>query len=462
MKLLNLQWINFVIMLFLIPFIFYSQNKKNSYYNEALKLIENGKDYENANILLDKAMLKDSTNRDYLLLKSRILFLKSDCLESLKYLEKVILIDKKVSDSTVIYYSELADCLEEHETAIEVLKNFLNKHKSDIVKVKLAQKYFLIERYNESIILYKEYVNDNPKDIDAIIDYIRILFSFKDPKDAIVELKKGLKDNPNNVRLLVYLASCYHNTKQYDEAISIENMILKLDYKAEHIASRAMLYELQGKWAEAYEDYKKIVGLDKCNIDYYVKILQYEYNNRSYDKVIENSYKVINCNKSYESSILDGLYTSLFFCHDFEKGKIYLEKKLTVAPDTFNPYYLKLLILFKDKQYDDILRFIDLTSKTKDINSTNLNNINLLKFSYYLVKEDYEGFINYWKSGEVKSLDNNLNFTFVEGTMSDKTKVETNFNKETGVINTTLIIPTKVFRLLMDKYNFKMEINTKK
>ena len=127
MNLLKNKLINFLIIMLFSPLLLFSQKKGDLYYKEALKLIENDKNFEKANILLDEAIEKDSTNRDYLILKSKTLFLKSDCSNSLRYLQKVILLDKKFSDSTAIFFSDLADCLKDNSTAIEVLKDYLNK-----------------------------------------------------------------------------------------------------------------------------------------------------------------------------------------------------------------------------------------------------------------------------------------------------------------------------------------------
>ena len=213
-----------------------------------------------------------------------------------------------------------------------------------------------------------------------------------------------------------------------------------------------------GKTDKVYEDLNRIIEIENCNAEYYSKILQYEYENKMYEKVIENSYKVIECNASYENSILDGLYTSLFFCGDFLKGNLYLDKKLASNPNNINPYYIKSLILLKNKQYDDVLKCLDLALKSKDIEKNDIVNINTVKFGFYLLKEDYQGFVNYFNSGDVKTLDNNLNFTFIEDSKSKVTEIKTDFNKTTGAVNSSIIIPTKVFKLLEHKYGLKIEL----
>nr|WP_315258549.1 tetratricopeptide repeat protein [uncultured Flavobacterium sp.] len=421
-------------------------------YFENSKLFTENKNYDKALIEIDNALKLDSLNKDYLLLKVKILYNKSDCSNAIVELQKIVLNEDKFDDVTVSYYSDLFDCIGESKKATETLLEYIKENKSEEIFIRLAQRYFKIKDYDKSIFYYRESIKLNPYDIDAIIDLTRILYAFKSSDEAINEVSKGLENNKNNIRLLTYLASCYHNNKDFNKAIEIENQIIKLEYKPEHIASRAMLYELQGKKAEAYEDHKIIIKLVKCNQEYFFKVLQYEFENRLYEKVIENSYKVITCDAKNESIVLDGLYTSLFFSGDFEKGSQYLDKRIASNPDNFNPYYIKSLLLLKNKQYENVLKNLELALKSKDADKENILRANLLKFGYYLLKEDYKGFVSYWKTGNVKSLDNKLNFAFVENSEKEKTEIKIDFNKNTGEVTSSIIIPTKVFRLLRDKY----------
>ncbi|MEN2400859.1 hypothetical protein GKZ90_0013825 [Flavobacterium sp. MC2016-06] len=454
----------FTLLLVFSFFNLFSQINSHQYFEDSKKFTNN-KDYNNALTSIDNALKSDTLNRDYLLQKVRILYSKSDCENALITLNKVLLKEKKGDDETFSFFCDLADCLNQSEAATKVLMDYVKKKKfkSDEMIVKLAQRLYLEKKYNKSIYYYNEYIKLNPKDSNVIIDLAKIIYSYKGSEEGIKNIKSALNNNKDNIELLTCLSNFYLKSMDYQKAIEIEDQIIRLNYNVTHIATRAILYEKAAKYGNAYEDNKTVIKLLKCDGEhYYMKVLQYEFDNHLFEDLVNHSLELIECNKStYESVVIDGLYTSLFFCGDFEKGKFYLEKRLASNPDIFNPYYLKLLISFKEKQYDDILKYIDLASKTKDIDSSNLLNLNSLKLGYYLIKEDYDGFIAYCKSGEVKSLENNLNFTFLEGTMSDKTTLESNFNKETGGINTTLEIPTKVFRTLMDKYNFKIEINTK-
>ena len=436
-------------------------SSKNNY-EEAIKFTDN-KNYEKALYSINEALKFDKLNRDYLLQKIKILFFESNCFSGLNLLFKLIKKEKKVDDVTVSYLCDLYDCLNESTEASRVLTNYVDKKKFDSneIIITLAQRYFATKNYEKTIYYYKEYLKLNPKDVKAIIDVSRIIFSSRGSESGINNLKRELEKNLNNIELLTCLSNFYYEIQEYQKSIDIENQIIKLDNNNyTQIATRAMLYEKINNLEKAYEDNKTIISLLKCNTDSYIKVLQYEYENKLFEDVVKHSLELIECNKSYENLIVDALYTSLFFCGNFEKGKIYLEKNLNINSNNFNSFYLKSLILFKDKEYENVLKYLNLAKNSKDIDLSSSNNINLLEFGYYLLVEDYEGFVSYCNSIKIKSLQNNLNFEIVEGKMTDKTELKTDFIKTTGVIKTTLIIPSNVFKMLANKYNLKFEIYT--
>jgi len=444
----------------MISFATYGQINSKHYFQDSQRLFEEKK-HDKALTAIDNALKTDSLNRTYLIHKVNILYNSSKCNDAMIVLNKVYEVNnEKIDDQIMVFFIALYDCLGQNEKATKILTNYIDKkqYQDNGIIINLAQRLMNEEDYENTALYYKKYLALNPHDIDAIVDLTRILYAFKSSDEAIKEVFAGLKNNKDNIRLLTYLASCYHNNKEYDKAIEIENKIIKLDYKPEHIASRAMLYELAGKKAEAYEDNKTIVGLIKCNSEYYFKVMQYEFENRMFEKVIENSHKLIACDPKNEDTVLDGLYTSLFFCGEMEKGKLYLDKKLKLKTGTFNSYYLKALVLLKEKQYSEVLKYLDLASQTKDGTPEDLKKVSILKFAYYLLIEDYQGFINSWKSGNIQSLNTDLEFAFSENFQNEKTELKVDFNKTTGVINSSLIIPTKTFKLLRDKYGLDVKI----
>lgn len=433
----------------------------DQFFNESKELTDK-QDFDKALLKIDKALELDSLNRNYIMQKIKVLYYKSDCENSFILMSRLVLKEKKFDDETMFFSCLISDCLKQSEEATEGLMHYVNskKYVNNEMLVLLAQRLYNSKKYDECIYYYNEYLKLEPKDVNVIIDFSRIIYAYKGSEEGINVVVKGLDRLPNNMDLLKCLVAYYHTSMAYDKAIEIQNQIIEINNDIKNIETRAKLYELIGKPSKAYDDYKTILTLRKCATEYYLKILQYEFDNKHFKEVVEHSFELIKCDKSYENSIIDGLYTSLFFCDDFEKGKFYLEKRIMQNADNFNAFYLKILVLFKDKQYEDILKYIDLARKSKDINDTHLSNINLLKFSYFLVKQDYDGLSSFWKSGEIKSLNNNLNFTLTEESNIDNVEVKSEFEKN-GIIKTTLMIPTKVLKLLIDNYKLKIETSNK-
>ncbi len=437
------------------------QSTPHEYFKASQELFKN-KEYDKAISTIDKAIQLDSRNRDYLILKTTILYNDSKCNEAMEVLDKIYALNgKKYDDDIIAYAVQLYDCFDKTEVATKILKNYVDKKKYtnvDLV-VFLAQRLANLGDIEGAQLYYDEVIKLNPDDIASTIDYAKILFTYKSPEDARVLLYKSLTLHPNNLSLLIYMAGYYLQIQDYDKALDYQNRVLLIENNNARLGDRAGIYELKGMKKEAYFDYLKIVETDKCNIDYYTRILKYEFDNRMYKENIEHSYKLISCNSAYKESLLDGLYTSFFFYNDFKKGTEYLNEKLSLRPDNFNPYYTKVLILFQDKQYDEIPKYIDLALKAKDIEDNDIINLGVLKMAYYLIVEDFEGFVSYWKHNDGKNvLDNNLSFTVIEETMGEKAELRTIFDKDSGIIKSSLIVPTKVFRLLRDKYGLVFDV----
>ena len=104
---------------------------------------------------------------------------------------------------------------------------------------------------------------------------------------------------------------------------------------------------------------------------------------------------------------------------------------------------LKSLILIKNKEYESIIKYLDLASKSSDADNNDLNNVTLLKLVCFLLHEDYDGLAEFWKRNDSMPLSNTISFTFSENTKTEKTELTTYFNKNTGVINSSIIIPTR-------------------
>jgi tetratricopeptide (TPR) repeat protein len=427
-------------------------------YEESKKFEEN-KEYDKALSSIDKALKLDPQNHDCILQKARVLFFKKDCDGSFNLLKELIKREGTIDDEEMGCLCDITDCMGDKDEATEGLMEYVNskKYKHGVIVLTLAIRLANAKRYDESISYYNQYLVLEPNDVDAMIDAARIVYAAKGSKEGVALLENYLRAKPNNTKLLNALGAFHFFGKDYEKALEAQNRLLAVEYNVENLNVRAKIFVAMLKMAAAYQDYKKIIEIDKCKVDLYSVILEYEYANQLFENLIATSNQLISCDKDYEEQLLDGLYTSMFFCGDFKTGKIYLDKKLAANPDNFNPYYTKAILLFKEKQYPDILKYLDLASKAKDIEPAYAKNLNLLEFAYYLIIEDYEKAANYWKSKGIQSSDTNISFKFIENTAIAKTQINTAFDRKSGIINSELTIPGKVLRLLQGNYGLKID-----
>lgn len=375
-------------------------------------------------------------------------------------LEYVSRINPK-TENIFLYISKLyIECENDNEVGLEVLKSALDGPFSNSQKIakQLVLNYIQLEDHENTIYYLKKYLELAPNDIEShnnLFEFLFVLNRFDEAENALL---LGLKNNHEDITLLTKLSKYYYNRKKYESCISILNRILKKEYTVDNIKDRAIVYEENNQLDKAYDDYKKIIEIDKCNLEFYTKVLSYEYNNRMYEKVISNSLKSIKCDSSYEKVVIDGLYTSLFFCNDFKTGTEYLDKRLLSKPNNYLPYYLKAITLFNQKSYDQALNYLELALKYNNtISSVEISKINLLKYGIYLVTEDYESFAKIWKENDSKQLNNELlPFVTPVTIQNKKTVLSVIFDKKTGLINTSLIVPDEIFKILNDKHGIKI------
>lgn len=433
----------------------FSQNYTDAKYyaNESKKLLTE-KEHIKAIKMIDKSIEMDSLNEDYYIQKADIYHENSKCEDGLNVLLKYLDISGNISEKGMLYMSELVECSYSKEHSLKFLITASNGNFGDskLILTEIISKCLDLKDYDNAIIYYNKYIHLMPNDVDSINSLYTLLYGLDKFDEAEKLLLLGLKNNPDNLSLFSNLAGFYFVRNDYTSCISIMNKIVKQDCNVENIKHRAIVYEKDNQMGLAYEDYKKIIEIDKCNEESYSKILQYEYDNKNYESVITNSQKFINCNPTAENNLIDGLYTSMFFCNQNRKGVELLNKRLSQKPDLFLPYYTKAVILIKQKEYEKALQYIELALKSNGISKSDYLTVNLLKIGVYLVLEDYKSLSSFATEYDIKQVisDNRTNISKT----NEIKKVELNvfFDKQKGIISTFIAIPVKVINLLNDKY----------
>ncbi|KUJ60741.1 hypothetical protein AR687_17105 [Flavobacteriaceae bacterium CRH] len=434
----------------------FSQNYTDAkYYADESKKLLTKKEHIKAIEMIDKAIEIDSLNEDYYIQKAYIYYENSKCEDGLNVLLKHLEVAGNISEEGMLSMSELVECSYSKEHSLKFLITASNGNFGDskLILTQIISKCLDLKDYDNAIIYYNKYIHLIPNDVDSINSLYTLLYGLNKFDEAEKLLLLGLKNNPGNLNLFSNLAGFYFATNDYTSCISIMNEIVKQDYIVENIKHRAIVYEKNNQIGLAYEDYKKIIQIDKCNEECYGKILQYEYDNKNYESVITNSLKFINCNAAAENNLIDGLYTSMFFCNKNKKGVELLNRRLSQKPDFFLPYYTKAIILINQKQYEKALQYIELTLKSNGLSKSDYLTINLLKLGVYLVLEDYNSLSSFATEYDLRQVisDNKTNIS--KTNKIKKVKLNVFFDKQKGIISTSIDIPVKVMNLLSDQYS---------
>ena len=226
--------------------------KKESlaYYYESKKYVES-KNYNNAYDAIEMAILKDSTNYDFLIQKAVIL-----------------------------------SNLEQDIESISILKNLLNKeYKKDTVNFLIGYSYFNIssfylssgKNYNKSeislenaIYYLDEALKKNPKYIKAYIIKSDSYHNLEKHKEALITLNTALNIFPNNDILLYYrgvqrflLGDIKNAINDLDYAIN-GNSLDSVDY-SDAYRFRGLIYYERDDYERAIDDLTNAIKYNNTN-----------------------------------------------------------------------------------------------------------------------------------------------------------------------------------------------------
>ncbi|OOV17728.1 lipopolysaccharide assembly protein LapB [Flavobacterium sp. LM4] len=245
----------------------FSQNTNAKYYADESKRLVIQKEHKKAVEMIDKAIEIDSLNEDHYIQKANIYYENSKCEDGLNVLLKYLEIAGNISEKGILYISELIECAYSKEESLKVLIKAANGNFGDskLILTQIISKSLDLKDYDNAVIYYNKYIHLIPDDVDSINSLYTLLYGLNKFDEAEKLLVLGLKNNPDNLSLLSNLAGFYFARKDYTSCISTMDKIVKLSYTVDNIKNRAIVYENNNQIGLAYEDYKRIIKIDKCN-----------------------------------------------------------------------------------------------------------------------------------------------------------------------------------------------------
>ena len=250
--------------------------------------------------------------------------------------------------------------LDNFSDAIESMDVVLSKNDDKDALLIKALSLNNLERYEESIELFKYYLtNFDSGDMDAIIGIANALTRLGKNKEADVYYDKILSKNPKNVLFCLNKAINLHNQKEYAHSNQLLDRIL-----ADSVNIKA--YILKAKNLNLMGEYQK--SIDLCN-----KILEIDENNEE---------------------ILSLIGINYFNLEDYKKAIDSFKLFLIEYPDkldTIKSYYIESLEnLSKNCDYTTAIKYYDILL---ELDSDNIE-YKLLKAWTYNKLDDYNSALN--------------------------------------------------------------------
>jgi len=263
----------------LLSSVLYCQNDSDIYYMKSVDMF-NEKFYEKSLDYIDKALEIDSLNKKNIYQKLKILCHSSKTREGkFELLDQVSeIINNSYDDEFLYYYCLVYDSIGESGQGTKILKLYVNskRFKDPEMILFLAQRLINDKKIEESIPYYETYLKLYPDDLGSNLDFVNLLFTVDKRIEAKELLDKLNTKNPDNLIILNLLKSFYLAQKEYLNALNYQDKIIKIENTPSRIIESAKIKELLGDKKSAYLDYLNVAKSDGCNLDYIIKILNFE------------------------------------------------------------------------------------------------------------------------------------------------------------------------------------------
>jgi len=240
----------FPFLLFISPFIVFSQSTAKEWYAKGIEL-KGKKDYEGALAAFKSAI-------------------------------------SKKADYTEAYYEAGWCCneLENYENAVDLLKKYIpSAEKSKINKFnELGFSYYKLEKATEAIIEYQNTIALSPKDGIALRGLGNVYYEIEEDYDNAIEyFEKAIKADEEDSKPIYYkLGWLYNDKERYDDAVKI--LLKAIEYDSEDSGYREELgyaYYQKEEYEFALTQLNKAITLDDASkLGYYYKGLCFVATNR--------------------------------------------------------------------------------------------------------------------------------------------------------------------------------------
>ena len=155
-------------------------------------------------------------------------------------------------------------------------------------------------------------------------------------EEFLLDLKKFIQTNPNNIEMKILLADKYRRLEQYEKAINIYSEIINkksLSSNWNIFYSRGISYERINEWSKAEKDLQEAVRLNPDD-PYVLNYLAYSWldRNKNVEKALSLLKKAVEIEPD-DAYIIDSLGWAFFLSDQTDKSIFFLEKAVSILPD---------------------------------------------------------------------------------------------------------------------------------
>ncbi len=243
--------------------LYYSGLREKVVQNQTLAI-----DYFNQVLLMDPA----NYNASYEL--ALIYFNKRDLSKAKEFAQKAT----AVKTDNEWYWLLLANIYQEQQDYV-----LLNYALNELIKIapdKLdysfdkANALFMMDKADEALVLYNVLEKKVGLTDQVLLGRQKIFLKKNDIKKAAADLEQLIENNPKEIRNYLFLGDLYYANDMQNEALTVYQRAVKLDYANPFTRlAIAQIYDQQKKPKEAFEQLKIAFEQPDLNIDQKVKVI---------------------------------------------------------------------------------------------------------------------------------------------------------------------------------------------
>ncbi len=221
--------------------------------------------------------------------------------------------------------------------------------------------------FKQAVPALRTFTELRPKSVEGSVLYTKALSGAGDYAETVMEAKRSLRLDSNNVEILRLLAQAQVETKQYQDALwSYENLRRKNAFEAEDQGQYGLALFRLGRDEDALRSLLEAVALDSSNCDAYFSLGSIYMKKQDYESAAAMFDKRIACDPKSISlaAYLNGA-ASHMQVKNYVRTRELLAKAIELKPDFLQArlwlarYYAQVDSLENAKsEYDEVLRQI--------------------------------------------------------------------------------------------------------